>query len=82
MPWWLSELRNWLAWVAAVALVTAMVPFWSLAWKLCMQWAQPKTNTNRGVPVVAQELTNPTRNHEVAGSILALAQWAKDPALP
>ena len=30
-------------------------------------------NTNAGVPVVAQWLTNPTRNHEVAGSIPGLA---------
>ena len=36
----------------------------------------------RGVPVVVQWLTNPTRNHEVAGSVPALAQWVSDPALP
>ena len=35
-----------------------------------------------GVSVVAQRLTNPTRNHEVEGSILGLAQWVKNPVLP
>ena len=37
---------------------------------------------NLGVPVVAQWLTNPTRNHDVSGSIPGLAQWVKNPVLP
>ena len=32
----------------------------------------------RGVPVVVQWLTNPTRNHEVVGSVPGLAPWVKD----
>ena len=39
-------------------------------------------NSDPGVPVVAQWLTNPTRNHEVEGSIPALAQWVNDTVLP
>ena len=42
-------------------------------------WAR---NVGLGVPVVVQWLTNPTRTHEVAGSIPGLARWVKDPALP
>ena len=44
-----------------------------------VQWVK---NLNAGVPVVAQWLTNPTRNHEIVDSIPGLAQWVKDPALP
>ena len=44
--------------------------------------AAKKKKKKEGVPVVAQWLTNPTRNHEVAGSVPALAQWVNDPVLP
>ena len=39
-----------------------------------------KHKINGGVSVVAQWLTNLTRNHEVAGSVPALAQRVNDPA--
>ena len=41
-----------------------------------------KIFVNEGVPVVAQWLTNPTKNHKVAGSIPGLTQWVNDLALP
>ena len=35
----------------------------------------------RGVPIVVQQETNPTRNHEVADWTPGLTQWIKDPGV-
>ena len=43
--------------------------------------SSPFKVVNIGVPVMAQWLTNPTRNHEVAGSVPGVAQWVENPVL-
>ena len=66
--------------------LVATAPIQLLAWEppyaegAAQEIAKKKTKKKKkmalasGVPVVAQWLTNPTRNHEVVGSIPGLAQ--------
>ena len=64
-----------------------IAPIRPLAWEppyaagAALEKAKRQKKKNSGVPVVAQWLTNPTRNQEVSGLIPGLAQWVKDPVL-
>ena len=65
--------------------ITDSKEFYSLKLRGCLNkpsFVFFKIFVDFGVPVVAQWLTNLTRNHEVAGSVPSLAQWVNDPALP
>ena len=46
------------------------------------RWVSDAQKLGRGVPFVAQQVTNPTRIHADAGLIPGLAQWVKDRSLP
>ena len=54
----------------------AGVLWWECACQVC------EISVKSGVPLMAQWLANPTRNHEVDGSTPDLPQWVKDLALP
>ena len=58
-----------------------LLPFSYSSFLQCLNLIEFKTQP-LGVPIVAEWLTNPTRNHEVAVLVPALAQWVNDPALP
>ena len=47
-------------------------------WKKIFHANMDQKKAGVGVPVLAQWLTNPTRNHKVAGLIPGLAQWVED----
>ena len=49
--------------------------------KIKKERKKEKEKESEGVPVMAQWLTNLTRNHEVASSIPSLVQWVGDLAL-
>ena len=72
-----------LAWLWLWCRLAAAALIRPLAWELPYATGVAlKKKIILGVPVVAQWLKKPTRNHEVAGSVPALAQWVDDPALP
>ena len=59
-------------------LPTLSLSYWE---KVYTPWPLELDSGITGVPVVAEWLTNPTRSHEIVGSIPGLAQWVQDLAL-
>ena len=50
--------------------------------KIETQKKEKRKRKKKGVPIVAQQLTNLTSIHENADSILGLPQWVRDLVLP
>ena len=60
-------------------------PFFFFFFKSQRAWVDKSYNKpeeSDRVPVVAQWLTYPTRNHEFVDSIPGFARWVKDPVSP
>ena len=66
-------------------LTTSLCPCWAAKNRAVVpDWERERLALTDiwGVSIVAQWLTNPTRNHEISGLIPGLAQWVKDLAWP
>ena len=81
---WVNDLALLWLWRRLAATAPIRPLAWELPYATGVAIKSKKTKnkkTKTGVPIMAQWLTNLTRNHEVVGSIPGLAQWVKNLAL-